>query len=123
VPVYRYLFARPRPPMTPEGVRDLGEPGEQPGGAVHSAEIEYALGNLATNRMFAWTADDYAVSQTMESYFANFITTLNPNGEGLPTWPVAGTDTVPMIMRIDVQSQAERAPHRDRFLLLDRLEK
>ncbi|HEY7791541.1 MAG TPA: carboxylesterase family protein [Vicinamibacterales bacterium] len=124
-PVYRYLFARPRPQMTAEGLEDLGEPAESPGGAVHSAEIEYALGNLATNRMFAWTAHDYAVSDTMETYFANFIKSGNPNGAGLPNWPAAGAaaDAVPMIMWIDMRSHAEPAPHRDRFLLLDRLRK
>jgi para-nitrobenzyl esterase len=123
-PVYRYLFARPRPPMTPEGIRDLGEPAEQPGGAVHSAEIEYAFGNLATNRMFAWTADDHAVSRTMEGYFANFVKTGDPNGAGLPKWPAAGAaDAPPMVMRIDVRSEAEPAPHDDRFVLLDRLPK
>jgi para-nitrobenzyl esterase len=31
-------------------------------GAVHSAEIEYAMGNLVTNKVFAWTPDDYKVS-------------------------------------------------------------
>ncbi|HKI93991.1 MAG TPA: carboxylesterase family protein [Gemmatimonadales bacterium] len=122
-PVYRYLFARPRPPLTAEGLIDLGNPGPQPGGAVHSAEIEYALGNLATNPMHAWTEDDYAVSRVMEGYIANFITTGDPNGAGLPTWPAAGSspDGPVRLMRIDVHSGAEVATHRDRYLLLDRL--
>jgi len=58
-------------------------------GAVHSAEIEYALGNLATNNVYAWTEEDYKVSRTMEDYFANFIKTGNPNGSKLPKWPAA----------------------------------
>ena len=56
-------------------------------GAVHSAEIEYALGNLATNTHYAWEPGDYKLSQVMETYFANFITTGDPNGSGLPPWP------------------------------------
>ena len=40
-----------------------------PKGAVHSAEIEYAFGNLATNEVFAWTADDYKVSNVMQEFF------------------------------------------------------
>jgi para-nitrobenzyl esterase len=122
-PVYRYLFARPRPPLTAQGLIDLDTPGPQPGGAVHSAEIEYALGNLATNPMHAWTEDDYAVSRVLKRYFANFIATGDPNGAGLPTWPAAGSspDGPARLMRIDVHSGAEVATHRDRYLLLDRL--
>ncbi len=118
-PVYRYLYAHPRPPVR-NPAPDQPPP---PEGAVHSAEIEYALGNLATNHVYAWTADDYAVSHTMEDYFANFVRTGNPNGPGLPQWPQAGDapNGPVMIMRIDVHSHAMRAPHRDRYLLLDRL--
>ncbi|MEJ2146618.1 MAG: carboxylesterase family protein [Acidobacteriota bacterium] len=133
-PVYRYFYAHPRPPMKPqaaEGAESMGRGGRQagpppaPSGAVHSAEIEYALGNLATNPVYAWTQDDYKVSETMEGFFANFIKTGNPNGPDLPEWPAAGSsaEKTPMIMRIDVQSKAEPAPHRDRYLLLEKLAK
>src|SRR5271155_1401040 len=58
-PVYRYFYGHPRPPMTPE--MKGATPGT-PGGAEHSAEIEYALGNLSTNKVFTWTPDDYKIS-------------------------------------------------------------
>ena len=89
-------------------------------GAVHSAEIEYALGNLSTNKVFAWTPDDYKVSEVMQGYFANFVKTGNPNGPGLPNWPVAAGDPA-HFMRIDVKSAAEPDRYRERYLLLDRL--
>jgi para-nitrobenzyl esterase len=54
---------------------------------VHSAEIEYALGNLRRNPVYAWTAADFAVSRILEGYFVRFIATGDPNGGGLPTWP------------------------------------
>ena len=57
-----------------------------PKGAVHSAEIEYAFGNLAGNEVFAWTDEDYKVSKVMQNFFANFIKTGNPNGANLPEW-------------------------------------
>ncbi len=81
-PVYFYYFAQPRP------AKRHPAPGEQPDvGAVHSGEIEYALGNLGTNQVYAWTPADRETSRTMEGYFAQFIKTGNPNRAGLPTWP------------------------------------
>jgi len=56
---------------------------------VHSAEIEYALGNLDVNPLYRWTGDDRRVSLVMSGYFANFIKSGNPNGKGLPLWPRA----------------------------------
>ena len=134
--VYRYFYARPRPPMRAEmgnataglagGVvkgPSAAPPMPPSRGAVHSAEIEYALGNLSTNRVFAWTEDDYKVSKVMQEFFANFIKRGDPNGRELPIWPVA-IDTREVrapFMRIDVESRAEPDAHRARYLLLERL--
>lgn len=130
-PVYRYLYARPRPAMTPEmgnasagmagGVVKSATAAPQPParGAVHSAEIEYAMGNLATNKTFAWTPDDYAVSDQMQNYFANFVKTGDPNGPGLPVWPALGTTPPARFLRIDVDTHSETEQHRGRYLFLD----
>ena len=132
-PVYRYLYARPRPAMTPAmgnaapglagGVvkeTNPAAPKAPPArGAVHSAEIEYAMGNLTTNKVFAWTPEDYKVSEIMQQYFANFIKTGNPNGSGLPNWPKATGSNPVQYMRIDVDTHAEAEQHRDRYLFLD----
>jgi para-nitrobenzyl esterase len=93
-------------------------------GAVHSAEIEYALGNLSTNNVYEWTPDDYKVSQVMQNYFANFIKKRNPNGKGLPKWPAASkAGGVGLgVMRLDVDSGAEPDKHRPRYLFLDSLQ-
>ncbi|KGI78110.1 carboxylesterase/lipase family protein [Oleiagrimonas soli] len=81
-PVYYYYFDQARP------LKRDAKPGDAPDpGAVHSGEIEYALGNLDSNPVYAWTAADRKVSRIMESYFANFIRTGDPNGRGLPVWP------------------------------------
>jgi para-nitrobenzyl esterase len=127
-PVYRYMYARPRPAtveagVTPNlagGVSRNGNAAPTPParGAVHSAEIEYALGNLALNPVFAWTDDDRKVSTTMEGYFANFVKTGDPNGAGLPAWP-RGDATSGQVqrIRIDVDTHAEPEPTaRYRFL-------
>ncbi len=111
--VYRYLYARPRPAMK-------GKNTPPARGAAHSAEIEYALGNLGSNDVYAWTPDDYKVSTLMQSYFANFIKKANPNGAGLSEWPAI---TSSRVMRIDVESRAEADNTRARYLFLDQLPK
>jgi para-nitrobenzyl esterase len=90
-------------------------------GATHSSEIEYALGNLATNKVYAWTDDDYKVSRTMEEYFANFIKTGDPNGSKLPQWPAANSDKSVPVMNIDVETRVEPEKHRERYEFLDSL--
>jgi para-nitrobenzyl esterase len=115
-PVFRYLFARPRPLMRSEA----GKTGISHG-AVHSTEIEYALGNLPTNRVYDWQPEDYKVSAIMQNFFVNFIKTGNPNGPGSAPWPAVKSGAPAEVMRIDVFSRAERESHRDRFLYLDRL--
>ncbi|BAV05300.1 para-nitrobenzyl esterase [Filimonas lacunae] len=130
-PVYRYIYERARPEMVSAmgnvvpglagGVQKSTTAVKPPParGAVHSAEIEYAMGNLATNKVYAWTKEDYAISQVMQAYFANFIKTGNPNGKGLPAWPIATSQTPVQVMHINVQSAAAAEQHRDRYLFMD----
>ena len=131
-PVYRYLYKRPRPAMVPEmgnatpglagGVqRGSSTPKEPPAkGAVHSAEIEYALGNLSTNKVYGWTEDDYKVSRIMQAYFANFIKNGNPNGNGLPVWPTLKNNKEVPILHINVKTKVEMEKYRERYLFMDR---
>jgi para-nitrobenzyl esterase len=121
-PVYRYFYAHPRPLVASAGGQQgggTGDPAPAFRGAEHSAEIEYAMGNLATNKVFAWTPEDYKVSEVMQGFFANFVKTGNPNGPGLPNWPAANREHHEQIMRLDVNSHAEPESHRERYLFLD----
>lgn len=119
-PVYRYLYNQPRPPMV--GAAPTGMPA--PTGAGHSWEIEYCMDNLYLNTVYNWTPEDYAVSQTMSAYFAQFIKTGNPNGEGLPQWPAAKKeDTSPSVLIIEKTSHAEKASQDARYYFLDSLHK
>jgi para-nitrobenzyl esterase len=130
-PVYRYYYSRPRPAMRPEmgdatpglagGVqRGSNAPKMPPAkGAVHSAEIEYAMGNLDYNKVYAWTPEDYKVSRIMQEYFANFIKKGNPNGENLPKWPaINGSSPVP-VMQIDVNTRIVPDTNGNRYQLLE----
>jgi para-nitrobenzyl esterase len=133
--VYRYLYKRPRPLMQSEmGNATAGLAGgiikdttssnkpkpSIPTGAVHSAEIEYALGNLPTNRVYDWQPEDYKVSAILQQYFANFIKKGDPNGLGVPLWPALQKTTVP-VMHIDVDTYYEEEKNRNRYLLLQRI--
>ena len=123
-PVYRYHYMHPRPQVSAKmgdkvaalagGVREKTEAEKKaeakrpvmPSGAVHSADIEYAMGTLDTNEYYDWQPEDYAISKLFLSYYANFCKTGNPNGAGLPQWTAITKDNLDSapVMIIDVES-------------------
>jgi para-nitrobenzyl esterase len=131
--VYRYLYMRPRKrflgaanqtPGTAGGIMTVTSttPARPPArGAVHSAEIEYVMGNLATNTRFNWEPADYKLSELMEGYFANFIKTGNPNGSGLAKWPAYSPTDSFQIMYFDAESHARPEAGRPRYLVFDQI--
>ncbi|MEN9937687.1 MAG: hypothetical protein RLZZ387_4266 [Chloroflexota bacterium] len=134
-PVYRYLYAHPRPQMRPEmgdavgglaggvirGKKAQAQPQPPARGAVHSADIEYFMGNLATNTVYAWADEDEQLSEVMQQCYANFVRAGDPNGAGVPPWPPASGGDTAQRMRLDVESASEPDRHRERYLLLDEL--
>lgn len=131
-PVFRYLYSKIRPPLKDQNL----EPGlaggtvakssdaqkrPRPIGAPHACEIEYCMGNLQLVDDYAWTVDDFTVSETMQNYFANFIKTGNPNGKDLPQWPSAeANDATPPVMIINTESGARNAGKDTRYEFLDK---
>lgn len=123
-PVYRYRYCHPRPAMAVKGkvaglaggVQDAkdGQPAmPQAKGAVHSADIEYAMGTLPTNRVYDWQPEDYWVSDQFINYYANFVKTGNPNGLGLVGWPTTNGQSVEPILQLDVNSSVSRDTKRE----------
>ena len=133
LPVYRYHYMHPRPQVSAKmgdkvaalagGVREKTKEekkseAQQPAiapGAVHSADIEYAMGTLDTNEYYDWNEDDRAISRLFLTYYANFCKTGNPNGEGLPQWTAITKDNLDAapVMQIDVESKEIASPEKE----------
>jgi para-nitrobenzyl esterase len=61
-------------------------------GAPHGAEVPYAFATLGTTQgpfpMPPPTPEDQAVARMVNTYWANFAKTGDPNGQGLTKWPL-----------------------------------
>ncbi len=110
-PVYRYWYDQPRPMLATDK--------EKPAGAVHSAEIEYAMGNLHYNKVYNWTPEDIKTSEVMHNYFANFIKTGNPNGPSLPVWNSMQSQANDKVMVIDANTHAIPDNTKTRYAYID----
>lgn len=108
-PVYRYHFEQPSP-----GSRY--HPASA--GVFHSSDIEYVFGNLAARPGAPWTEADYKVSTLLQSYWTNFARTGNPNGPGLPEWPVYSAKDDWEIMHLDATPEARPDTTRSRYEFL-----
>lgn len=119
-PVYRYQFSRPRPVAIGQPANADGSAPKRAAGAFHASDIEFALGNLSSNKVYGWTKEDEQVSETMLSYFANFIKTGNPNGGSLPKWTPNTSSGAVNYMDIDVHTQLKPEANRARYLFLEK---
>ena len=76
-PAYIYLFSYVSPSMQ----------GRMRFGAAHGSEIPYVFNNLRARNGATVDPQDAAVAKMMNTYWANFARTGDPNGPGLPKWP------------------------------------
>jgi para-nitrobenzyl esterase len=104
-PVYRYFFTHVQPP--PNDVR----------GAYHSADIEFVFEDLDWKKM-DWRPEDKQLSSLMAAYWTNFAKNGDPNGAGLPAWPVYKEADGYQLMDLDIPAHAMPEAHRDRFLFM-----
>ncbi len=89
-------------------------------GAYHSAEIEFVFQALASKKL-PWRPDDEKVSDLMSSYWTNFAKTGDPNGPGLPQWPVYSTHSAYEVLHLTPSPYSAPDEHRARYEFLDAL--
>lgn len=68
-------------------------PPNQTAGAYHGSELWYTFGNLPSYYNYTWTEEDEQIQEIMGNYWANFIKSGNPNGDGLVNFPVASPNS------------------------------
>lgn len=89
-------------------------------GAAHADDMLYLKG--AFNDKAEKYPQEKEVSELMQQYWVNFAKTMNPNGNGLPNWPVFEADK-PTVMQFNDGASLIETPNIERIKLIDRFMK
>lgn len=94
-----------------------------PYGAGHGSEVSFVFNNLNAR----WgppaeaTPQEKELAKVMSSYWANFAKTGNPNGEGLPKWPLYNNQNQDMLdVELDGKTVSKPDPRKARFDVIEK---
>ena len=79
-------------------------------GAYHAAEIVYVFHNLGLSER-PWEPLDRTLADTLSSYWVNFATNGDPNGQSLPDWPPYDRKT-DLVMELGNHIEVQPMPHK-----------
>ncbi len=87
-------------------------------GSWHSGEEIYLYGNIPADSNL-YDEQDRALSDSMLKYYRNFITTGDPNGEGLPVWNASNGDA--KVLEFGEQIATVDAPYQELYAIMDEM--
>jgi para-nitrobenzyl esterase len=111
---FLYYFTHEPPP--PVGSTSRGGLGS---GATHGAEAQYVFQNLLAPRV--WTNVDHQVSDMLSSYWVNFATKGDPNGNGLAKWPAFDDRRNDRPMALGDRAEIGPAPNRAQLAFFEQV--
>ncbi|WP_088655491.1 carboxylesterase/lipase family protein [Geofilum rhodophaeum] len=92
-----------------------------PYGAGHGAEIGFVFNNLMNRDGSPVAHKDQDLAKTMNAYWVNFAKTGNPNGEGLPVWPLYNYEKEEILdVELDGNPIAKPEPRKARLDVIEK---
>jgi para-nitrobenzyl esterase len=104
----------------------VSEAGRQrsPYGAGHGSEVSFVFNTLDAPRFgppSKPTESEYELAKKMNAYWANFAKTGNPNGTGLPTWPIYNNQNQDMLdVELDGKTISKPDPRKARLDVVEK---
>jgi para-nitrobenzyl esterase len=88
-------------------------------GAYHGIELKFLTGWLRPSRWGEPNDEDKKLVNTMTGYWTQFAKTGDPNGGGLPPWPIYDPKS-DQVLEIGRRVKLRPTPHADRFAVFER---
>ncbi len=113
VPVYMYQFG-----YVPAAMRERSKYG-----AGHGSEVSFVFNTLNARwgAPAAATPEEVALARMMNTYWTNFAKTGNPNGNGLPVWPLYNIQKEEILdIELDGKAVSKPDPRKARFKVIEK---